>query len=329
MNITREILFEFFFGRATTLQKRAVEEWRNKPGNEEFYFQCLEEWENTYPQHRPDAERALATYRQFMQTHPAGAQPDGQKLSQPVRAAGRSIARWYWMAASLVLVGLGAGWLWQSDLFRYQTYTTRYGETRTILLADNSQVVLNANSSLRVPRDLFASTSREVWLTGEGFFSVARHTTRQRFVVHTDQLTVEVLGTKFNITDRRGSARIVLEEGRVKVTPAADTVPVLMQPGELVEVAPSSPLLRKKKVDPGHFSAWRENKLIFRETPLVEVLQTIEDYYGIDLVLEDTTHIDEQFTGVLPNDDLAVILRSLSRTYGFTIYRDKKQIRLQ
>jgi ferric-dicitrate binding protein FerR (iron transport regulator) len=86
------------------------------------------------------------------------------------------------MAASLVLVGLGSRMaLAIGSFFRYpDLYHPVVGETRTILLADNSQVVLNANSSLRCRGICLLSTSREVWLTGEGFFSVARHTTRQR-----------------------------------------------------------------------------------------------------------------------------------------------------
>lgn len=334
MIVTKEILFEYFFGRATTLQKKVIEEWKKKPENEELFFTCLEEWERTYSQHRPNEEVALERYKKFMlETHPQAHQLRKIKFHH-AHTTKKKQARWYWVAAALVLFSLISISLWNIEYFHYQTYTTQFGETKTILLADQSQVVLNAHSTLKVPRDIFASTIREVWLTGEGFFNIAKHATHPKFLVHTNNLNIEVLGTKFNVTDRRGSARIVLEEGKVKVTPLNSDGPekketVVMQPGELIEVTPTRRVPIKKYVNPEIYTTWRENKLIFEQTPLPQVLQTIEDYYGIEFMLEDSSLSEEQFTGVLPNNDLGIILKSLSRTYGFTIYRENNKVRLQ
>ncbi|MDO1451195.1 FecR domain-containing protein [Rhodocytophaga aerolata] len=334
MIITKEILFEYFFGRVTTVQKEVIEEWKKKPENEDFFFACLEEWENSYPQHRPNEAAALERYKRFMLEMPPQARQPNKIKVQPLNTIQRKPSQWYWMAAAAVLLPLIFMSLWQVEYFYYQTYTTQFGETKTIILADQSQVVLNAHSTLKVPRDMFAAGAREVWLTGEGFFNIAKHPIHQKFLVHTDKLDIEVLGTKFNVSDRRGSARIVLEEGKVKVTPVAVDAPereeaLVMHPGESIEVTSARRAPVKKYVKPELYTAWRENKLIFEQTPLFEVLQTIEDYYGIQFVVEDSSLSKEQFTGVLPNNDLGVILKSLSRTYGFTIYREEQTVRLQ
>lgn len=334
MIVTKEILFEYFFGRVTTVQREIIEAWKRKPENEDFFFACLEEWENTYPQHQPNAETALEGYKKFMlETHSQARQSMKSKV-QHVNITKRKQSQWYWMAAAVVLFSLISISLWNIEYFHYQIYTTQFGETKTILLADQSQVVLNAHSTLKVPRDIFASGVREVWLTGEGFFNIAKNATHQKFLVHTNKLDIEVLGTQFNVTDRRGSARIVLEEGKVKVTPVMTDAlekkeTVVMHPGESIEVSATRPVPVKKYVKPEIYTAWRENKLIFEQTPLHQVLQTIEDYYGIQFILEDSSLSNEQFTGVLPNNDLGVILKSLSRTYGFTIYHKDHIVKLQ
>lgn len=56
-----------------------------------------------------------------------------------------------WMVAATVLLVLGSGWLFRDSL-RYQRHSTGYGQTQTLRLADGTQVTLNANSTLRVPR---------------------------------------------------------------------------------------------------------------------------------------------------------------------------------
>ncbi len=126
-----------------------------------------------------------------------------------------------WAAVvSLIMLLAGAGWVGGKEHLLYRTYRTGAGETKNLLLADHSRVTLNANTSLKVSRNWFSGDRREVWLTGEAFFNIQKTPDRQRFTVHTATLTVEVLGTKFNVTDRRRKTRVVLQEGKVKVTSA-------------------------------------------------------------------------------------------------------------
>jgi ferric-dicitrate binding protein FerR (iron transport regulator) len=140
-----------------------------------------------------------------------------------------------------------------------------------------------------------------------------------------------VLGTKFNVSQRRGTTRVVLSEGKVKLV-ARDggrVQPLLMQPGDYAELSPARSAFRKKAVKPENYSSWRDNKLIFEQTPLPEVLQAVEDFYGVRIVLADTTLADRKFTSTLPNNDLDVVLKSLERVFGFEVVRGPDQILLQ
>jgi len=258
----------------------------------------------------------------------APARPVGQ--ARAGASAGYRFGRWLAAACFGLLVVAGGLWAGKDVVF-YHTYDTAYGETRTFVLPDRSQVTLNAHSRLKVPRRFLWAHQREVWLAGEAFFRVARRPDRATFTVHTPDLRVEVLGTKFNVSQRRGTTRVVLSEGKVKlVAKAGRTVaPLLMQPGDYAELAPARTAFRKKTVKPEHYSSWQDNKLIFEQTPLPEVLQTVEDFYGVRIVLADSTLADRKFTSTLPNNDLDVVLKSLERVFGFEVVREPGQVVLQ
>ncbi|MDJ1492608.1 FecR domain-containing protein [Cytophagaceae bacterium DM2B3-1] len=328
--VTQEILFEYFAGRATLLQKNMIEKWLQDPENEEAFYECLDKWEMTYPQYIPDLEQAHTKYRSFVLENQATHSLSKSVFGQDTTKTKNFFWGWISVAASILLIVSVMFWT-MKDVFFYQTYQTAYGETRTLILPDHSQIVLNAHSTLRIPRDFLNNTQREVWLEGEAFFSIRKNFKAKKFIVHTGNLNVEVLGTKFNVSDRRGSTRVVLKEGKVKVSASAgkQVSSVYMRPGDLVAFSPKDTVLKRMNVKPELYTAWQENKLVFDSIPLSEVLQTVEDYYGIKIILQDTSFNQQYYTGTLPNNDLEVILNSLSSIYGLHVTRTENQIILQ
>ena len=201
--------------------------------------------------------------------------------------------------------------------------------TKNVLLADGSEVTLNANSILKVPKDLARDDVREVWLKGEAFFSIARRPNHVRFAVHTDNLDVEVLGTKFNVNNRRGKTEVILSEGSVKLTSdfkSSDDATLYMKPGDYVSVSGKDTTFLRRVVVPEKYTAWQANKLVFDETPLRVVAQKIEDYYGVSVELADTAIGGRLLTGTLPNNDLGIVLRSLSASHNLDIQREDDRI---
>ena len=329
--MTKEILFDYFSGRAAPLIKNRVEEWLRQPGSEEFFYECLEAWENTYLQDIPPLDEEHHRYREYMRRTPATALPPAE-ASTPELPKRWPFSGWLAVAASVVLL-LGASFVFWKDTILYRTYTARYGETCAVTLPDRSQVTLSANSTLRVPRRFGKDEIREVWLSGEAFFSVTHQRNHRRFVVHAKQMDIEVLGTKFNVNDRRGATQVVLQEGQVKIVSflesKADTV--LMKPGQLAKASHQRKQVTLKKVQAESYVSWRENKLVFEETPLPEVLQTVEDYYGITFTnrSRNAAWLQKRYTGILPNNDLPVVLKALSSIYRLDIQREENQIIIQ
>lgn len=326
--VTRQLLFDHFDGNTSPLQEKRIEEWLRDPANGEFYYQCLEAWESRNLQYLPDTAAALGQYLVRLDD-PGAAQP---ATHQPWRGPWPGIPVMRWLAAACVaLLVAAAGLFLARDLIRYRTYATRSGETRSLVLPDGSRVALNANSTLKVARELPGTTGREVWLVGEAFFTVARRPDRARFVVHTEDLDVEVLGTQFNVTQRRGNTRVVLNEGKVRLVPrtAGTPRPVLMAPGDLVQVSAARREVARRTVTPEHYSSWRENKLVFNNTPLAEVLLTVQDFYGVRVTLADPGMGEMKFTATLPNNDLNIVLKVIASVYGLEAEPQDGQIILQ
>ncbi len=212
----------------------------------------------------------------------------------------------------------------------YIEYRTEFGETKKIVLPDNSIVTLNANTRIKFLEDWEKIDTREVWIEGEAFFSVVHTKNNQKFQVHSGNLDVEVLGTKFNVNNRRNKTQVTLSSGKIKLNiKTRDTVKnIIMNPGEFVEISRSSSI-NKKVVDSEKYTSWRNNKLQFNNTPLNEIMEILEDNYGLEVELRDPTLWNREFTAVYPADDLSILLQALAKSFNLNIIKKNNKISLE
>jgi ferric-dicitrate binding protein FerR (iron transport regulator) len=309
--VSKNILFAFFAGHATPLQKRLVRDWLAQPQNLEQFYQWLEEWEAEHPQFIPDAEAALQLYRSRMKSR------QYVPLLPERPAAQRSLSGWrtgWWIAASVAVV-VGAALLLLQDQWLYRHYTTAYGEVKTFWLADGSRVTLNAHSSLRVPRFGFGRRSRNVFLRGEAEFLVKHTPDHQRFLVRTpDSVQVEVLGTEFIVNTRPRGTKVVLTRGKVRLTTLrrADAPPTAMKPGDIVRVDTTGKVSVQSSQPPAVHAAWKEHRFVFDNTSLREVAEQIQERFGVRVVLADTALAGRTITGTYKAEDAGELLETLS-----------------
>nr|WKN39273.1 FecR domain-containing protein [Tunicatimonas sp. TK19036] len=245
--------------------------------------------------------------------------------------------KWVGIAASITgLLLLAATYFIIRPAASFIEYTTAYGETKTVTLPDQSVVTLNANSTLRIEEGNWENpTGRSVWLSGEAFFKVNKRKTREgapiKFVVHSSNVQVEVLGTQFNVNSRRSKTQVVLRVGKVKLNIHRDTAQeeVLMKPGQMVAVDEQKPIIEKKTVDPSQYTAWTENKLVFENTSIAAIKQLIEDNYGFQVQVNNATLLQKAFSGTAPADDLDILLDKLALIYHLNITKDGNKITLE
>lgn len=269
-----------------------------------------------------DADRADLIFDNIINTDRAG---------KSVDLAGRTRGHWWKVAAAVT------GLLLVSSLFFYWqrqplTYTTSFGETQTIRLSDGTKVILNANSELSLPRHWEQAAAREVWLEGEAFFSVVHTADHREFRVRTyHDLSVEVLGTKFNVNSRKDKATVVLNSGKVKVQAREKGVDNqwVMQPGDLIAYEPETQQVQQKMVDTTLYTSWRNNLLLFKDTPLKEVATIIREHHGYEVSFAQDSLTRLRFTGSNPADDLDLLLETLELSFNIQITKENKQIHIR
>jgi len=200
-------------------------------------------------------------------------------------------------------------------------YATQYGETKTLLLPDSSVVTLNANSKLRLVGNWANTQPREVWLEGEAFFSVQHTLNDQKFLVHTPKLQVEVLGTEFNVNNRRDKTTVVLSSGSVKLNAENLEHGLVMQPGDLVAFATNTNDFQQKIVDTELYTSWKNHRLVFDGTAIQDIAQILEDTYGLEVIIKDRELGQKKFKGTVPSHDLDILVQGLSESFNINVTR--------
>jgi ferric-dicitrate binding protein FerR (iron transport regulator) len=232
------------------------------------------------------------------------------------------------VAAVLLVV---AGWWW----FRpagTAVIRTAYGETRELALPDGSTVLLNGNSTLRYADRWEADTPREVWLEGEAFFRVTkrRHAgERIKFVTHTPNADIRVLGTQFNVDTRRGQTDVTLVEGTIQLSHRAATRTEVLdiRPGQRARVRAGTEPVTVERVNAELHEAWTRNRFVFENTPLRDIAQRLHDVYGLEVTFADDELADKRFTANLSSENLETLLTVIAATYHLDLERSEGRVR--
>jgi ferric-dicitrate binding protein FerR (iron transport regulator) len=205
------------------------------------------------------------------------------------------------------------------------TYHTGFNQVATLFLPDSSIVRLNANSTLKVWSSGFFEKKREIMLNGEAHFKVKKSLSfgnYQKMLVHTPSGTVEVTGTIFNVYARGNKTKVYLKEGEVKMNHLPDLPVILLKPGDYIQYDRQEKTLTKGKIASEVMDAWISDKIIFERTALPEVFNHIRDIHGWGYVLMNPSLAEKSFTGVLPVNDLDLLLKALEEV--FNVYIEKK-----
>lgn len=194
----------------------------------------------------------------------------------------------------------------------YVEVSVPYGERMQVMLQDGTLVMLNSGSKLRYPQK-FELFNRTVYLSGEGYFKVAKIKTAP-FVVDLKGMNVEVTGTKFNVKSYECDSKIwvSLEEGGVRLK-EDDKLMYTLLPGDQVEYDRMSGRCKvKRKEDFARVVAWKDNSLNFYMTPLGDILKTLERQYDTRFVVRDSALLDSRFTLSTTKVNVADVLEDLA-----------------
>ncbi|GAB5554976.1 MAG: hypothetical protein Sapg2KO_45670 [Saprospiraceae bacterium] len=227
-------------------------------------------------------------------------------------------------AASILLLA-AFGFLLNQYVFNPQIiYQTAFGEQMNIVLPDSTILNLNANSKLTYRRQ----NPRKVWLDGEAYFEVKKKPeTGANFSVITKDLTVEVLGTRFNVLEKADKTEVILEEGSVKLNlKRAFDSELFMKPGELVAFSTKiHEKVEKRLVEPQALTSWKDGVLVFEDVPISEVMEKIKEIYGWKTVYQNEDIQLRKISIPLPSNDLESTLNLLQKAIGIEIEKVEKE----
>lgn len=199
----------------------------------------------------------------------------------------------------------------EQELAQMMEVKTNPGMMTSLTLPDGTLVFLNSESTLSYP-SRFDSDTRNVTLQGEAYFEVAKNPEKKFIVSTSHQSQIEVLGTHFNVEAYEKEDRIAatLVEGKIGFIYSSDngSKKVLMDPGQKLVYDIRDSKVQLYATSGESEIAWKEGKIIFRNTPLEEGLRMLEKRYNVEFIIKNDRLKGDSFTGTFTNQRLERIL---------------------
>lgn len=197
---------------------------------------------------------------------------------------------------------------------------TEKGVKAKLLLPDSSVVWLNSDTRIEYP-DKFDSLVRNVTISGEAYFDVVKNTQRPMIVKTTKGFSVQVLGTQFNLKayDDEPKSQATLYSGEINLLRESGNkiITTKILPFQTVTINSENVHTTVKKIlkqSPLDDAAWKEGKIIFEETPIFEVIKTLERWHGIDFVITNKDILKYKITATFNSESIVQIMDLIQMT---------------
>ena len=211
----------------------------------------------------------------------------------------------------------------KGDLLSYAMYTNEEsinsynelivpnGKQFKVQLSDGSLIFVNSGSKLRFPVSLNRKKTRDVFLEGEAFFEVKKNMAAP-FIVHTKDMNVQVLGTKFNVSSYQNdkNTSVVLKEGSVGITKSSEVFDkksgIVITSGEQVILKDETFSVNKVSIE--KYVAWKDGYLFFENDKFEDIIKKLERYYNIVIENNFVELNDIRFTGSFTKEPINEVL---------------------
>ena len=306
--INKELLHKFFKGTTTVSEEIEIKRWIEK----------TEENKKVFFQERKLYDSILLNKKTLQANH--------------IKSKQKKLFRWnaFVNVAALLLLLITAGLLINKQFEnrnrsnQLHTLIVPPGQRINLILADNSSIWLNANTTFKYPTE-FSKKRREVFLDGEAYFDVSANE-KSPFIVNTTQGGITVTGTKFNVSaySKYDKFETSLFEGNVSVF-------LKNNEDEIIDIKPSQKSviqngkLKVEKIDDYDEFLWRKGLIAFNNKKLEEILSVLEQYFDSEIKIDTNCLPDNTYTGKFrQSDGIDYALRVLQRSINFTYERDNE-----
>jgi len=317
MGINDDLLISYLLGEATNEETYDIEMWVGENQEHRRRFNQFKRiWESSLDlQFRGpvDADASLKRLKQKIDS--------GKEVRPETIPASRNFP-WMKIAAAVILIS-GFAWLYTSRYSTKEMQFLTHGLVKTDTLSDGSVITLNKNSMLRYP-EKFRGKLRQVWLSkGEAFFNISPDKAKP-FLINTGNTIIKVVGTTFNVKNKRGLVEVIVETGIVLVSQNGQTVS--LKPGEKVSVAPGAKTLIKELIPDHLYKYYRSKEFVADDTPLWRMVQVLNEAYSSHIIIGRKELNDLTLNTTFKDESLDHILEVIGRTFGIKIEKKNNQV---
>ena len=233
--------------------------------------------------------------------------------------------KWWGVAAAAIVLLIVASVLLFQNLNKPTVFIAQTtNEIQEIELSDGSQITLNQSSSLEF-MDAGESRQRKIELEGDAFFDVARDE-KHPFIIQTQSIEIEVLGTSFYVDSRKNESEIqvVVESGQVVVR--SGTSETILSANEKAVFQKNTQQLIKEQNDDVNSFSLKTKKLVFEDTRLEAVVSTLNRQFHADISIENETLKNCPLTATYEQNSLKSILTIMEASFGIQVREEGQKM---
>jgi len=310
-NMSDDILVKYMLGEASEAERSDVQAWlAASAGNRKYFDDYRLIWDESKKLEGKttiSTEAAWARFANRIEQEERGAAAKTGKKTIPLYGLS-----WMRAAAAIVLL-VGTGWLlytWTGS-GSGQMLAQSFDKVATYTLPDGSTVTLNKNSELSYPAH-FEGNTRSVVLKGEAFFNITPNKSKP-FIIDAENSSVTVVGTSFNVKSRPEMTEVIVETGIVEV--AKNEKAVRLTPGQKATVTPDRDAPVTEQVTDHLYNYYRTNEFVCTGVPLYKVVATLNDAYGLHIVIESDRLKILPLTATFPEGSPEMIVDVIAKTF--------------
>ena len=333
------LLARYLSGECSEAEKAEVEAWlASDIENRNLMASMKTVWETPEPQ-----SQASDVNRLWGEVAEKAGIATGSEAPHQNRGIVLSVAEWvqprvYPILGYAAVLLVAASLAYMSQIFprgdravELEQLAVKNGVRDEITLSDGTRIALDSGSLLKYPKT-FDNNTRDVFLTGEGYFEVAPNAEKP-FIVHANRAVVKVLGTKFNVRAWQPDQKVtvVVSEGKISFGSKDGSVEdaVVMIKGQASSLLANGRPSEPHAVDIEKHLGWMQNEVFFESAPLSEILYQLERWYNVQFVLEQTSAATEQLTLHVQAKSLEDVLELISALTGLDYERTDDRVRFK
>lgn len=303
-----DLISKYLSGNATEAEMVALENWvLANPENKEQFMAFKKAWMLSGAQQTPVVADVNKNWDEITTT----LFPETPVVELQPRSNQR---RWLSIAATVAVLAVAAIWSWQFMTTQSDMVVQAEETTKEIQLPDGSEITLNQSSSIRYPSKE-DPTKRAVELKGDAFFDVQREEKRP-FVISTDHVEIEVLGTSFYVDARSKveETQVIVASGSVAVRTTKDSLVLIA--GEKAIYNKVSGALTKADTTDKNYLFLKNNTLVFDQTRFSEVAFVLNRKFNVNISFASERLKDCEYTTTFTDKSLDAILTIWESSFG-------------